>query len=234
MQAISTALNRLMEQGSWFVRARDARLMVVRASSNVRKAALRLLAGLDFNADNRSAWVVLEDGHTANDPGWQVRANRLLVHWEDRRTAFLEREGLEMPASEIAELTAASPHAKRPPAAVLPTWLACRAVLDAIRAPLEGLVIILAPAVVANVEQMLAELAALVNDPALDGCRWVWVLDAAESEASLAERVAPPNMYCECVPDADQLAQDLAAMVSADAASIGRAAPRGVVPPQTG
>src|SRR5215510_12832513 len=103
MQAISTALNGLMEQGSWFVRVTDARLLIVRASSNVRKAALQLLAGLEFHADNRSAWAVLEDSHSANDPGWQVRANRLLAHWDDRRKAFLDQEGLQMPAAEMME-----------------------------------------------------------------------------------------------------------------------------------
>jgi tetratricopeptide (TPR) repeat protein len=232
MQAISTALNGLMEQGSWFARAKDARLMVVRASSNIRKAALRLLAGLEFHADNRSAWVVLADPYAPNDPGWQVRANRLLAHWEDRRKAFLEQEGLQMPTAAMPESAAALPRTDHRSTAVLPMWLACEAVLGAIRSPLEGLVLVVAPAAVGDVGQMLAELAALVNDPALNGCRWVWVLDAGESEASLGEKIAAPNIYCECVPDADRLAEDLAAMAKADPTNIGRAGPRGVVPPQ--
>src|SRR5438045_2304729 len=103
MQAISIALNQVFEAGSWFVRAHELRLWVVRVSGDLRKTALQVVTGIEFLPDNRSAWVAVPDSHTTADPGWQVRANRLIAHWSDRRKAFLEKEGIEMPEAKVGE-----------------------------------------------------------------------------------------------------------------------------------
>lgn len=229
MQAISSALNQLLETGSWFVRAGEIKLWVARVNADIRKTALQILAGLEFHNDNRSAWVILEDAYTKADPGWQVRANRLLAHWEDRRKAFREKEGIEMPKAQLGAL---APPAREAPHAVDPMRNTCAAVLDALRPPLEGFVIVLAPGIVENLETMGVEIEALAKDMALRCCRWVWLLEATQPWPSLLERLGPVGLRCECIPDPAQHKKDLDAMMAAPPTMIGRAGPRGVTPPK--
>src|ERR1041384_929405 len=98
MQSISSALTKLHEEAVWFVRAKEARLLVVRVSSDLRSTVAQLLPKYEFDRDNFSPWLVLDDAHTAADGGWRARAVRLHDHWECRRQLFLDREGIEMPA----------------------------------------------------------------------------------------------------------------------------------------
>ncbi|WP_437764914.1 hypothetical protein WMF27_32765 [Sorangium sp. So ce281] len=238
MQAISAALNRLLVEGSWFVRAKEVELLVVRTSADLRKPALRIVAGLEFHHDNRSAWVVLEDAYTLADPGWQVRAHRLLAHWEDRRAAFMQKEGIEMPAAAApASAVSASPLAAqgagRRAARVAPFRGAAGAVVAALRPPLEGLVVAIAPTVVEDAEALGNEIEALITEPALGPCRWVWMVDAAAPWPALLDRLGQDRaMRCECAPDPGQRDEDLRALVQAPNATFGRAAPRGVQPPR--
>ncbi len=90
MQSISSLLDRLREHAAWFARASEMRLLVVRASGDLRKPALQLLQGMEFHADNRRAWLVLEDGRTHADDGWKSRSACLVEQWERRRKAFAE------------------------------------------------------------------------------------------------------------------------------------------------
>jgi hypothetical protein len=99
MQSISRALSRLHEDASWFARAHELRLLAVRTSADMRKAAMEALAKLEYHHDNASPWVLLEDSRTPEDDGWQARANRLPEDWENRRTAFA-KEGIELPRVE--------------------------------------------------------------------------------------------------------------------------------------
>src|SRR5262245_56860361 len=103
MQAFSDALNRLLASGSWFARATEIRLWVVRVDSDLRKTALQIIAGLEFHSDNLSAWTVLPDSYSAQDPGWRIRGNRLLAHWQERRSAFREREHIELSEARLLE-----------------------------------------------------------------------------------------------------------------------------------
>jgi hypothetical protein len=232
MQAISNALNSLFEEGSWFARAKELRLLTIRLSGDLRKTALQMLAGLEFHHDNRSFWVVLEDAHTAADPGWRFRANRLLSHWEDRRRAFRKMEGLEIPEARLNASdpgTQSSSEASRP---VAPMRQACAAILDALCLPLEGMIIVLAPGIVEDVEAIGSELARLAADPAISLCRWILVLDAAQSWPSVLNEFGELALRCECIPDPAQQKRDLDAMMSAPARMIGQAGPRGVIPPK--
>ncbi len=64
MESISSPLNRLHEDGSWFARAHEVRLLVVRCSGDLRKPVLGLVPMFEFHADNRSPWMMSLDGHT--------------------------------------------------------------------------------------------------------------------------------------------------------------------------
>lgn len=238
MQAISNAMNSLFEDGSWFVRAKELRLLVVRTSGDLRKPALAVLAGQEFHHDNRSAWVVLEDAYGRMESGWQVRAQRLLAHWEHRRAAFLKNEGINMPEAQVSPPAAsvgllASLGVGRRAVPLLPFREALSAVAAALRPPLEGLVIVLAPTIVEDVVALSGDLEALIEDQAVGRCRWVWVLDTTAPWPKLLDRLGQERaLRCECVPDPVQHDKDLRALVNGPPASFGRAAPRGIEPPK--
>lgn len=228
MQAISDALNRLLEDGAWFVRAHEVQLLVVRLGGELRKTALQILAGLEFLPDNRSAFLVLEDAHAAADDGWLVRAERVRANWEDRRKAFLEREGLEVPPASPA---ASQPKGGRGPASLLAFSEAAVAVQRVMPAPMKGQVFVLAPTIVESTRAFTAELEALMKVPSLSACRWVWVIDADVPWPNLADPSNPRCLRSECLVDPQQQHKDLKAMVSAPPALFGRAGPRAVTPP---
>jgi tetratricopeptide (TPR) repeat protein len=225
-------MNKLLEDGAWFTRAKEVRLLVVRTSSDIRKTALRVLAGLEFLPDNRSAWVIIPDAHTASDPGWQVRANRLMAHWEERRKAFLENERIEMPEARIGQTLPEDRSWPRNSLPISPMRDACAAVIAALRPPLEGFVIVLVPTTVANLKAMSSEIEALAVDPTLAACRWVWVLDADKPWPDVLDQVGELGLRCECIPDPEQQKKDFAAMLASPPTMIGRAGPRGVTPPR--
>lgn len=232
MQALSTALNRLFEDGAWFTRAKEVRLFVVRTSEEIRKTTLQIVAGLEFLPDNRSPWVLMPDAHTAMNSGWQMRANRLIGHWEERRKAFLLNERIEMPATQLSSVVAEDRSWFRKSSPLTPMKDACAAVLAALRSPLEGLVIVLAPTSVTNLKAMSSELEQLMMDPSLSRCRWVWVLDASKPWPEVLDRAGGKGLRCECIQDPEQQKKDFAAMMAAAPTLMGRAGPRGVVPPK--
>lgn len=225
MQALSDALNRLLADGAWFTRAREIELLAVRVGGELRKTALQILAGLEFLPDNRSPWIVLEDAHSRADDGWTVRARRVLAHWEDRRRAFREREGIEVPAASLPGARSAS--------SVGSFRDATAAVIAAAPAPMEAPVIVLAPTIVEDADALGAEIEILMTDAALGRCRWVWVLEAPSTWPALLKRMGPKHVVCcECVPDPAQQDKDFRALVESPPALFGRAGPRGVTRPR--
>ena len=232
MQAISTALNQVLEAGSWFVRAHEVRLWVVRVSSDLRKTAVQVVTGLEFLQHNRSAWVVIPDAYTTADPGWQVRANRLMSHWSDRRKAFFENEGIEMPEAKLDQTRVPDRSWFHKSLPVSPMRDACVAVSTALRPPLDGFVIVLTPAIITNLNAMGSEIEALATDSALAACRWVWLLDAEQPWPEVLDRIGEFGLRCECIPDPDQQKKDFAAMLAGPPKMMGRAGPRGVTPPR--
>jgi tetratricopeptide (TPR) repeat protein len=248
MQSISDSLNVVHERGSWFARAHDVRLLVVQTSGDMRKPALLLLLGLEFHADNFSPWVAIEDARTATDDGWAARAARLVRDWERRRQAFA-REGVDLPA--IPEPLVPERQGPEPDQGLL-----CRVrrgepsprldgfartvshVLHALRPPLEGLVVVLAPTVVDDPRTFEAELDLLLSSSEISDLRLVLVIDAdIPPPARLAAALGQHAVTCRCVVDPDELERDLAPLLAAgdpDAREGSRsgAGPRGVVPPR--
>jgi hypothetical protein len=229
MQAISNALNNLLESGSWFVRASEVKLWVIRANSSLRKTAEQMLVGLEFHNDNYSAWVLLPDAHTLSDQGWRHRANRLLGHWEERRKAFRERENLLMPeALPARDILSAGTISS----AMAPFKEACLGIDRALREPLRGGVIVFAPTLLDNLETMEVEIQTLACDPDLRRFRWVWVLDASQPWPNILGEFGEFAIRCECIPDPEQQKKDFDALVSPGTAAFGRAGPRSVKPPR--
>ncbi len=256
MQALSEALDRLLDDGNWFVREQESRLLVVRTTGDTRSPALELLRGLEFHADNFSPWIVLEDPRTADDDGWIARTVRLVASWEERREAFLEKEDIELgevPPPALPETADEAPQlniferlllrSEPPPT---PTTQAVaevfapslQAVGEALREPLQGVVLILAPVVVDDSAAFGAELLLLLQTASLDFCRYVLVLDEGSPvPRQLVDGLDKEVIISDCRVDPSQVLKDLDAMLAnsgpegtTDQVGVG-AGPRGVKPP---
>ena len=232
MQSISRALGRLHEDASWFARAHELRLLAVRTSADMRKAAMKALAQLEYHHDGASPWVLLEDSRAAEDDGWQARANRLLEDWERRREAF-EKEGIELPRVQPGgDSTPAEPfRTTDPDARVQPFLLAAAGVAAALRDPYRGLVLVLAPGAIDDARSFEAELELLLQAPALARCRFVLLLVDADPPRRLLAALDGQALTSECLVDPAAFDEDVEALVSGGARG-GFAGPRGVVRPR--
>lgn len=247
MQSISNAICRLREDAAWFARAHEVRLLSIRTSSDLRKEALKQLAGFEFHADNFSPWVVFEDSRTAESDGWRSRANRLAKDWESRRQAFAKEQitlppldprppngGSDSPpddSSVMARVTGIFGDAP-PESRVAPFLLTAGKVIAALREPLRGLVLVLAPAAVDDPEAFEAELEILLQAAPLARCRWVWVLpDDTKPPRRLLESLGDRALECDAAVDPEAFERDVEALVANDGARSGTAGPRGVKPP---
>lgn len=223
MQSISDPLNLLHEDGSWFARAHELRLWVVRCDENLRGSVLTLLPKLEFHHDNVFAWPVLPDPHTEADPGWQLRANRLAEDWGRRVEAFAEEGITQVPVAAVQN-----------PRGLDALRTTAAAVLEGMAEPLQGLVMVLAPTVVEQPAKLAKAITELMSDPALQRCRWVLVLDVdVPPPRPLLDALGPErSMTTVCRVDEAQQKQDLGAMVGgSDPARFGMAGPVGVTPP---
>ncbi len=223
MQSISSALNLLHEDGSWFARAHELRLWLLRCDANTRKPALTLVPKFEFHHDNASAWPVLVDAYTRADDGWQLRANNLAADWERRREAFA--------AAEIVQPALVVPPT---PAGLIALRTALAALVEILAPPLTGLVVVLAPGVVEAPDRFADELAALLGDPALVRARFVWLIDVdTPAPRALLDALGPERaLVTDCLVDPAAQARDLAAMLGGDQPDrFGTAYPVGVEPP---
>lgn len=223
MQSISTPLNALHEDGSWFARAHELRLWLIRCDGGLRKPIVTLVPKLEFHADNFGAWPLLVDAHQLRDDGWQVRANVLAADWARRVEAFAKdgvAQGSVAPVSATSGLAA------------FRATLA--AILAAMQPPLRYLVVVLAPTLVEQPERLAAELAQLLAEPGFARVRWVLLLDVDVAPPSaLLQSLGELALVGEYRIDDAQQQRDLAAMLApSDPARFGTAFPPGVTPPR--
>jgi hypothetical protein len=227
-------LKHLAEEAAWFARDRDLRVLQVRTTVDLREPVLAVVMGQEFHADNRSPFVRLDDAFTTAAPAWRARARRLCDQHE-RRREDMAAEGASLPA--LRPLTAA-----RDELASFAAQL--REVADARCAPLEGLVVVLAPTRLDDPVAFEGAVRALVAAPTLNDVRWVLVLVEGPGVSrllqELLQELGGKALTVDCRPDpaaqTRELDQMLAAAASAPAdavgpAKIGAAWPPGVSPP---
>ncbi|MEM6994500.1 MAG: hypothetical protein AAF721_28550, partial [Myxococcota bacterium] len=228
MQSLSDALNRLQEDGSWFARAHEVKLLIVRTSGDTHGPALKLVPMLEFHHDNRSGWLLFEDAHTKADDGWYVRANRLAEHWGQRCKAF-EKEGVVMAPVE----------APLPPSRLGASGLrifrdTSTRVLKELKDPLEGMVYVLAPAIIEDAGAFETDLTEVVGAPELARVRVIVIVDGATALPSkLLGALGKHAIVCDCtVDDAKKSADMRALLATGSTPTFGMAAPAGVTPPK--
>lgn len=223
MQSISKALNTFHDDGSWFARNHDLQLWLLRCDANLRSSVLELLPQFEFHHDNRSAWPLLLDAHTRTDAGWQLRTNNLAADWQRRVEAFA--------AENIAQGRAWAQQGLSGLAGFRAT---ASLIMRVMAEPLVGLVVILAPTIVEDIEVLGSELTSLLGEPALARCRWVLVLDVdVPAPRALLAALGPTR--CQetvCVAEDELQQRDLQMLLTVeDPARFGMTWPVDVTPP---
>lgn len=216
MEAIVSPLRRLGEDTAWFVRDDALEVLRVRCPARSRRDVLRTIATYEHHGDNRAPFVVLEDAHSPDDPGWTTRALRLL------------------------EIAGAEPSAIGSLRGAVAFVAAARHVDTSWEPPRRGTVIILAPAILQAVETYVEALHRLLEAVSGSGIRFVLVDDTAEVDALAQARGHAWVGSVVRIDDAalhrqlaDSLARSRAAPQGAPAPmATGAAWPRGVIPPR--
>lgn len=229
MESYAAPVRELAESLKWFVRAREVRCLHATVETDLRKAALTLVAAQEMHPENRAPFFVLEEPFTRADEGWSARVERLRAHHETRRAAF-EKEGVTLAALPAQSLTEGPAGF----AAQLQQLLATKVEWN------EGLVIALAPTQVDDPARWSALVEQLVKAPALGEVRWVAIdLDTATLGAWVDD-LGPRAMRVRSAVDAAAAQREFGRMLDAiegapenvsGPARTGAAWPKGVVPP---
>ncbi|MFL5306813.1 MAG: hypothetical protein ACJ8F1_16470 [Polyangia bacterium] len=202
MESIAAPLRRLHEEGAWFARARELRLLHVRTDATMRGSAIELLTALEHHADNRALFYRFDDPFTGNDRGWPARVQRLIDQHAEKIDSVAPAGIVVKPLGRAA-------------AAPEPTARGFSAILFELRqllgAPLEGAVVVLAPSRIENGPALHHELAALIASPQLPHVRWIIVEADGFATRELVQSLGPRALACDCLVDENQQQQDLAA-----------------------
>lgn len=204
VESITEPVRRLQEDGAWFTRARDVRLLYVHTRASLRATALRTIAQLEYHADNASPFVTLETPWAGPDHGADARAATFVERFAATADA-LRAAGVEVPA--FARTLAAAPgHAALADA--------LRRACVALQPPLRGLVIVLAPTRIDDGEAHLLFMRRVLATETLRDVRWAVVEADTRHLASLAAELGERSaLSLEFVVDEAAQQRDLAALV---------------------
>jgi tetratricopeptide (TPR) repeat protein len=231
MESFARPIRDLIDDLSWFVRARELRVFHLRTSPDLRATALRLAAAQELHAENPSPWVVLEDPFTPDSDGWLARTERLRIQHEQRRRRMAE-EGQHLP--DLPERPAVTD-----PIADFGAQLAQLLVTKADWH--DGLVVVLAPTRVENARAFCEAVRALLAANGLRAVRWVLIESEAGALEPIAAYVGEQAMRVIFLVDEAEAQRNLAQLIDAaesapadisGPARVGAAWPPGVSPPE--
>ncbi|EYF08102.1 hypothetical protein [Chondromyces apiculatus] len=231
MESYARPLRELADALSWFVRARELRVLHVRTTADLRATSLRLVAAQELHPENRSPWVVLEDPSTATSEGWLERLERLRTQHAVRR-------------ERMAQEGEALPDLPPRPAAAEPFAAFGAQLVQLLQAKAswhEGIVVVFAPSRIEHPRPLLDALCALLDAPALAAVRWAVVEPEPSLLDPLAAHVGEQRSMCVvCHVDEDEAQAELAQRIDAaeqipagisGPARVGAAWPPGISPP---
>jgi hypothetical protein len=176
---MSKPLRRLQEEGAWFARAKETRVLWVQADGACRRAALACVEKLEYHADNTSPFIVLDAPWAGADGGGLGRVSSFVERFAAKRMA-LAKAGVD-----IGDFGATDPVDGR-----LHTFgAALQQASAALRPPLGGLVIVLAPPRVEGPEAFVADVRALIESTALAAVRWIVLETDSEHLAGLVSEL---------------------------------------------
>jgi tetratricopeptide (TPR) repeat protein len=218
MESIAVPLRRLQEEGAWFARASEIKLLYVRTDATMRGAAVEMLMSLEHHADNRALFFRFDDPFADRDRGWPARVQRLEDQLAEKIEA-LAPAGIELRPLAPASGALAGAAAFGASLLRLPASLA---------QPLTGPLVVLAPTRVQDEAVFRDEVAALVTAPQLGHVRWIVVEADGVALLPLVERLGPASLGCVCTVDEKQQQDDLAAAGAASVSDPVASAPRTV------
>lgn len=222
----------LAEDLTWFIKCPEIRLLHVSTTGTERPIVVHQMALTEGHGHNKSPFFVLEDAHTKDDEGWMARAERITVIHEARRAAMAS-EGYVLPPITAVD------HGGSP---LVATASQLEKGLHAQQgiADLDGLVVVLAPTVLALPETFADSVLSLVQAPSLSRVRFI-VVELGELLAQrFVDALGPRAMSTTCTVDpliyrreqSEALAASAAAPVGASPeVSAGGAGPKDVIAP---
>lgn len=160
MNAFADAVVPLVDELTLFVREPSCRLLHVGVAAGLRPAAVELVAAHEYRPENPSPFFIFEHDHTAVTPGWAARLGHArAIHEARRRDAD-------------PPLVALPPEPSQGDA---PTRFALQLaqLLAATPPHTHGLVVVLAPGVLAARRQWHAALDLLIRGRGLEHVRWI-------------------------------------------------------------
>ncbi len=199
MESIAAPLRLLWDDASWFARAHELRFWWVGTDTALRKQVLELVLGQEFHADNTSLFFQFQEPASGKDLGFSSRAARLVDQFEQARLA------LAAAGTPIAEL-AAVPTNLTPLAEFA---LRLKGVRDALRPPLDGVVVVLAPVSSADTPRFGHDLRALLASKELAGVRFVVVETEGSELVRAPGDLAIPTLVTSCRVDVPEQRREL-------------------------
>src|SRR5882724_11239976 len=204
MDSFVKPLERVVEATEWFLRTPTLRVLHVATSGLLRAPVLRHLTAAELLDFNTCPFFVLEAPTEVDDDGWGLRADELRADWEGLR------DGAPGP-DDVAPLWPA--HGEQPSVARFAHEL--HHALGLLRAPMTGLVIVLAPVWVRDAARWCDDLAALLPQKELAKARFVIVETETAAALPMVEKLGPLAERVDARIDDAQLDADASASVAA-------------------
>ena len=202
MESMARPLGKIHGDAAWFARATELQLLYVRTSADLGDPAIGVVMAQENHADNKSLWFRFDDPDGAPSPAWTARGRRLYAQFSDKR------KGLVAAGIAIADV---GPE-PQPQASGLAFFSAVLGkVLDALVAPLSGVVLVFSPVRVEKESRLVSEVPVLVRTLFPRGVRIVVVERDTRFLDGLPAVVGPESLSCEALVDPDALAADMAA-----------------------
>lgn len=214
MPAHAAAIEALADQLRGFLRQPDQKLLHVIATPDLRKGAMATAMAAEHAPENVAAFVLFAQPHTADAPGWRLRAGSAREQHDSRR------EGAEPPIPALPP----APEAKDALVAFAEQlWQ----LLDRKPPGSDGLVVVLAPSQVEDAKAWASALSRVVMGNALSQARFIVIDVESSTIAPVFNALGDRARVHET-----QLPDDAAAQAVAQAMrGVAGAAPSDVQPP---
>lgn len=235
MQPFTEPLAHLREALRWFVAVRELRLLHVASSAELRLPSLQLIASSQTSAHNHSPFVVAVTDASGDPADWDARAGEI----DDDMAKMRESAA----ASDPPFVMVAPPNQEASSSGLARFAATLRGHASLLKAPLDGLVVVLAPPLVTDPTTWVADLRRLVQSAPLSSVRFIVLeLEPGPSRA-LADELGRSADHVEVRPPPDGMTKTTRVMLAgmksapkgADPARLaGMAGPREAPPPRVG
>lgn len=204
MEALIRPLERVVEATEWFVRTPALRLLHIATSGVLRVPVLRHVAATELLEINSCPFFVLEAPTEPADDGWSLRCEELRADWQ----------GLLEGAPDPRAVGPLWPEQSGAPA-VVRFALELGKALAALRPPLPGLIVVLAPVWVRDPARWRGDLRALLGARELAKARFIVVETDDAAARDLVDKLGPAAEHVDARVSDSAVRADMAARIDA-------------------